>query len=319
MSAKESTADREIVLSRIYDAPRELVFAAYTEPRHLKHWWGPRGYSITVHSMDFRVGGAYRFMMHAPDGTNYPNLMQYQEIVRPERIVFLHGSDERPGMFKVTISFAEKGRTTEVTQHMLFPTAKACEEVKAFGAVELGKQTLEKLSEYLAGDGKMIEITRRFAASPEQVFAAWTDAAQLARWFAPRGCRIEYRTLDVRPGGKFHSVIHDPKHGPCWAVGTYSQVVPGQKIVFSMALADEWGVPVTDATEAGKISEWPPETTVTILFEKDGTGTKLTLQQTVNEALAKKTGAYPGWISMLERLDDLLAQSLSAQKPTLLL
>jgi uncharacterized protein YndB with AHSA1/START domain len=149
--AATSTADREIVLSREYDAPRELVWRAYTDPAHLPNWWGPNGFTNTVHEMDVRVGGRWRFIMHGPDGTDYPNRIVYQEVTPPERLVFLHGEDvdDDPGAFHVTVTFDDLDGRTRVTQRMLFATAAQKKGVEQFGAVELGKQTLDKLAAYL--------------------------------------------------------------------------------------------------------------------------------------------------------------------------
>ena len=149
--ADSSTADREIVLSRDFDAPRELVFQAYTDPRHLPVWWGPDGFSNTVHEIDVRPGGMWRFTMHGPDGKDWPNRITYREVAAPERLVFDHGEDvdDDPGAFHVTITFDDLGGRTRVTQRMLFATAAQREGVISFGAVELGGQTLRKLAEYL--------------------------------------------------------------------------------------------------------------------------------------------------------------------------
>ena len=150
-TAQSPTADREIVLSREYDAPRELVWRAYTDPAHTPNWWGPNGFTNTVHEMDVRVGGRWRFIMHGPDGTDWPNRIVYQEVTRPERLVFLHGEDvdDDPGAFHVTVTFDDLGGRTRVTQRMLFATAAQKHGVEQFGAVELGKQTLDKLAAYL--------------------------------------------------------------------------------------------------------------------------------------------------------------------------
>jgi uncharacterized protein YndB with AHSA1/START domain len=130
----------------------DLVWSAYTDPKHVPNWWGPRGFTITVHEMDVRPGGAWRFMMHGPNGTNYPNKMEYIEVVKPERLVFLHGSDEEDDVakFHVTVTFSELGAQTEVVSRMVFNTVEQREETVKFGAIELGNQTFDRLSEYLA-------------------------------------------------------------------------------------------------------------------------------------------------------------------------
>lgn len=149
--APSATADREIVLTRVFDAPRELVFRAYTDPDHLPHWWGPNGFTNTVHEMDVRPGGMWRFTMHGPDGTDYPNRIVYEEVVRPERLVFAHGADrdDDRGRFHVTVTFDDEGGRTRVTQRMLFATAAQRDATVKFGAVELGHQTLDRLAAYL--------------------------------------------------------------------------------------------------------------------------------------------------------------------------
>src|SRR5262249_58089187 len=86
-----ATADREIVISRVIGAPRELVFEAYTRVRHLSRWWGPDGFTTTTRSFEFRVGGGWNFVMHGPDGTDYQEWITWREIVPPERVALLHG------------------------------------------------------------------------------------------------------------------------------------------------------------------------------------------------------------------------------------
>jgi uncharacterized protein YndB with AHSA1/START domain len=144
-------ADREIVLSREFDAPRELVWRAYTDPAHIVNWWGPDGFTNTIYEMEVRPGGRWRFMMHGPDGKDWPNRITYREVVAPERLEYLHGEDvdDDPGAFDVTITFEDLGGSTRVTQRMLFATAAQREGVVSFGAIELGNQTMRKLAEYL--------------------------------------------------------------------------------------------------------------------------------------------------------------------------
>lgn len=146
-----ATSDREIVLSREFDAPRELVWRAYTDPAHIGNWWGPDGFTNTIRQMEVRPGGMWRFIMHGPDGRDWPNRITYREVAAPERLVYLHGDDvdDDPGAFDVTITFEDLGGRTRVTQRMIFATAAQREGVVSFGAIELGNQTLRKLAEYL--------------------------------------------------------------------------------------------------------------------------------------------------------------------------
>jgi uncharacterized protein YndB with AHSA1/START domain len=152
IDAAATPADREIVITRLFDAPRSLVFAAWTDPNHVGHWWGPTGFTITVNEMDVRPGGVWRFVMHGPDGLNYQNRIVYVEIMQPERLVYTHGSGDAndPNQFEVTVTFAEQDGKTVLTMRMLFATTGARAHVMALGAIEGSNQTLARLAEYLA-------------------------------------------------------------------------------------------------------------------------------------------------------------------------
>jgi uncharacterized protein YndB with AHSA1/START domain len=147
-----------MVISRVIKAPRERVFAAFSDAEHFTLWWGPNGFRTTVHSMDVRPGGASRYTMHGPDGKDYPNKVEYLEVVTPEKLVYRHGEQgelsDDPHCFHVTITFETVQNQTLVTLRSLFPTPKYLETAKKFGAVEGGRQTLGRLDAYLSGHPK---------------------------------------------------------------------------------------------------------------------------------------------------------------------
>ena len=150
----ENFTDREIVITRDFDAPRELVWEAMTDPRHVVHWWGPRGFTTTIEEMDVRPGGVWKHVMHGPDGTDYPNKSFFKEVVKPGRLVYAHGGGRKGGpgaQFEATWTFyALDACKTRVTIRMVFPSAAARDKVvKEYGAIEGGKQTLERLAEHL--------------------------------------------------------------------------------------------------------------------------------------------------------------------------
>jgi uncharacterized protein YndB with AHSA1/START domain len=145
------TADREIVISRMIDAPRELVFEAFTEVRHLSRWWGPEGFTTTTRAFEFRPGGEWDFVMHAPDGTDYQDLIWWTEIVPPERIAMMHGEfRDDPDAFESVITFASDPAGTRIEMRTLFPTREARDQaVERSHAIEGGRQTLGKLAAYV--------------------------------------------------------------------------------------------------------------------------------------------------------------------------
>ena len=156
-SATDATSwalDREIVLVRVLDAPRDAVFAAWTDADAFCQWFGPDGFTCTVREMDVRVGGRARFDMTSGDGAVDTNRFDYLEIVPNERLVMDHGSDidDDPARFRVTLTFDEQadGKTV-LTLRQLHPTAEQRATGIGFGAVELGLQTLGKLARHLGG------------------------------------------------------------------------------------------------------------------------------------------------------------------------
>ena len=149
-------------------------------------------------------------------------------------------------------------------------------------------------------------IERSFDFPREVVFDAWTSPELLAAWFAPRGCTLHFARIDVREGGGFHSCVRNPEFGDCWTVAVYREVVRPERIVFSWCIADASGNPVSPQSQ-GHDPDWPAETLVTVTFAEKNGRTLVTLAQSVSEALAKRTGAHPSWIQMLELLGEALA------------
>ncbi|MBB4634086.1 SRPBCC family protein [Longimicrobium terrae] len=147
----ESERDREIVTTRVIGGPRHLVFRAWTEARHLGRWFGPRGFTLTTAAFEFRPGGVWDFMMHGPDGTTYPNWIQWREIVPLERITYRQGGRQNdPDAFEGTVTFADRGGGTEIILRTLFNSRAQRDFVSEnYHAVEGARQTLERLDAYV--------------------------------------------------------------------------------------------------------------------------------------------------------------------------
>ncbi|MBV8083577.1 MAG: SRPBCC family protein [Chloroflexi bacterium] len=156
-SAQSATADRQIVICRMIDAPRELVFEAFTEVEHLSQWWGPEGFTTTTRAFEFRAGGVWEFVMHGPDGTDYEEWISWTEIVPPERIALLHGEfGGDPNAFDSVLTFAPEGSATRIEMRTVFPTRELRDEAaEKYHAIEGGEQTLSHLAAYVA------ELNRR--------------------------------------------------------------------------------------------------------------------------------------------------------------
>jgi len=152
MPDDQAARDREITVSRLIAAGRPAVFRAFTEARHLDRWWGPNGFSNTTHSFEFRAGGSWSFTMHGPDGTDYPNHIEWLAVEPPERIELRHGEKPNdPDAFVSTVLFEEAEGGTRVTLRTVFPTREQRDRAVAdFHAIEGGQQTLDSLAAYVA-------------------------------------------------------------------------------------------------------------------------------------------------------------------------
>jgi uncharacterized protein YndB with AHSA1/START domain len=155
MGAPENVAKREVVITRIFDAPRGLVFKAWTDPEHMARWWGPKGFTNPICDLDARVGGAWRIVMRSPAGIEYPCGGVYREIVEPERLVFTNIAPDNEGNPVLdgltTVIFAEHGGKTKLTLQTR-AVALVAHATAYLAGMEAGwTQSLERLAEELAG------------------------------------------------------------------------------------------------------------------------------------------------------------------------
>jgi uncharacterized protein YndB with AHSA1/START domain len=286
-------AARSIVVTRLFNAPRTLVFDAFTDSKHVGNWWGPRGFSITTQSMEVRPGGVWLFVMHAPNGMDFPNKITYLEIVKPERLVYDHGDAGAQGYFRTTVTFAAEGRKTKLTMRMVFASAEEREiVVKTYNAIEGANQTLDRLGEQLQ---KMQELitTRIFNAPRELVFKAWTDPERLKRWWGPKGFTNPVCEADVRPGGAIRIHMRAPDGVVYPMTGVFHETVSPERLVFTSSALDKNGDPLFEVLN-------------TVTFADEAGKTKLTVHASVSnvkaEAARHLAGMEMGWSMSLDRL-----------------
>lgn len=279
--------ERAIVLVRSFDAPRALVWEALTKREHLARWWGPTGFTTTTERMDFRVGGAWIYVMHGPDGTDYPNEVRYERIEEPSLIAFRHSDRDgtEPACHATTITLEEfaAGRT-RVTLRSEFPTKELKDTVvRLYGAIDGGKQTLAHLAEYLetmqtAGDGGPVFTMRRvYDASVELVWEAWTREEHLKRWFHPSMWSIRTCSMDAREGGSFHYCMSGDGMADMWGLWKIRAVEPPHRLEFVMSFCDEHRRPVRAPFDP----DWPMEVLTEVRIEPHagkGGGTVVSLR-----------------------------------------
>ena len=262
--------DREIVISRLIDAPQTRVFEAWTDPEQVVQWWGPRGFTTTTtHKMEVKPGGVWRFVMHGPDGRDYQNTITYLEIVPPERLVYRHGGGEdlEPVSFQTTVTFVAEGNRTRVIIRSVFPTREERDRVvKEHGAIEGGEQHLERLDEHLAGAGlgtsRAFVISHVFDAPRDLVWKAHSELEGLKHWWRPKGFTWVTGTLDFRPGGMFHYGLRSPNGQEMWGRFIYREIVKPERMVYVVSFSDPKG----GVTRHFLSPEWPAEMLNTATF-----------------------------------------------------
>ncbi len=329
-ASADAATDREIVLTRLIDAPRELVWKAWTDPEEVRQWWGPHGFTTTTRRMDVRPGGQWRFVMHGPDGHDYENLITYVEVKQPERLIYRHGGEAgvEPVNFEVTVTFDKAGASgdkTALTLRMVFPSALVRESViRKYGALEGGRQTLARLAEYVTGasarsdadPGKPFIISRVVRAPRDLVWKVWTQRDHIMKWFGPKGVTIPKCTLDFRPGGVFHYLMQGPEGSGHWGRWVFREITPPERLVFVGTFSDEQG----NVTRAPFDETWPMEMLSVVTFEVHagiGGGTLVTVRWTALNASAAEQETFDlghesigqGWSGTFDALAEYLEQA----------
>jgi len=313
MSARSAN---ELHLTRVYDAPVELVWDAWVEPDQVAQWWGPRGFTLTSYSKDVRPGGQWIYTMHGPDGVDYPSITTYLEVEERRRLVYDHGaSGDKPPLFRVTALFTPLGRRTRLDLTMTLPSPEAARATREFIKRAGGDSTWDRLAEYLdkrsTGKERFI-LNRSFAAPRAAVFAAWTDPARLSRWLPPEGFTMEFARADIRPGGTSFYSMSAPGGARLYGRCEYRSIAPPERLVYTQQFADQdervtrhpmsptW--PETIITTVTFTEESPHQTRITIEWDP----TPDTPPQSIETFAQSRPNMTQGWTSSLDKLENLL-------------
>lgn len=306
----------EIQIIRVYDAPARLVWEAWTDLKHVEKWWGPRGFTLTTRSKDVRPGGKWIYTMHGPDGTDYPNIATYHEVVKYEKLVYDHGgNEERDKLFTVTVTFREEGGKTTMSMTMALPTPEEAKAMKKFIKDANGNSTWDRLGEYLDTEatGKdSFFINRSFEAGIRTVFEMWIDPGHLAKWLAPKGSTLSFISTDVREGGSSHFAMTDADGQVMHGKINYRKISPHHLLIYTQNFCDAHGKltkppfaptwPDAMLTTVTFAEEGPAETRVTVKWEVYGAATD-TERRTFHDA---KAGMTDGWNGSFDKLEEAL-------------
>jgi uncharacterized protein YndB with AHSA1/START domain len=318
MAAKNSS--NEIRIIRVYDAPVKIVWEAWTDPKQAAKWWGPRGFTLTTHSKDLKVGGMWHYTMHGPDGTDWVNKTIYHEVEKYSRLVYDHGgNDEQAPLFRVDVRFSEmKGNKTQMDMRMILPTPEAAAQTRKFVKQANGNSTWDRLAEFLekeaTGKDRFV-INRSFDAPLETMFEMWTDPKHFAQWLAPTGFQMEFIRADIKPGGSSVYLMTNGADVTMYGRAKYMEVQKPDRIVYTQQFTDKnenvsrhpfaptW--PETMLTTVTLTSEGPDQTRVTVQWEPYGPTTQIELDTFIKA----RDGMSQGWNGSFDKLDDYIERS----------
>lgn len=305
--------DREIVITRLIDAPVARVWRAWTDNDEIVKWWGPHGFSDETQHREFKPGGHWRHTMVGPDGTRFSNFVTYKEIEKEKRILLVNGGskeDEAKGVGMTSeITFKPVGGKTEITMRTTLSTAEMREKVvREHRAIEGGQQTLSRLNAFVTGQ---FVIFRLVDAPRERVWRAWTTK-EMAAWSGPKGSETTFCELDFRVGGTYHYAM---KTGgvELWGLATYKEISKPEKLVYVQQFSDkERGLGIHPMAPT-----WPKRMLTTVHFQDFGPKTLISLYWDPIEPTAEERdtfvkameGMAGGWGGSFDRLDGHLKEA----------
>jgi uncharacterized protein YndB with AHSA1/START domain len=311
----------DIVITRVFNAPRDLVYKAWSEAERLAKWWGPRDFTWISGTLDFRPGGIFHYWMKSPDGQDMWGKFEYREIVAPHRLVFTNShsdqaaktvrapfSEDWPLEILNVLTFKERDGKT-IIEIRGTPVVATEKELQAFRdmhkSVQEGfKRTFDQLDEYLAsaaeGSEEMMEyekevtIERLIYAPRALVFKAWIDAKQLAQWWGPTGFSNPVCEFDARPGGTLRIDMRAPDGTVYPMTGVVREIVIPERLVFTSVALNKDGNPMFENLNI-----------VTFTDQGNKTGLSVTAKvvKTTAEGLPYISGMDEGWMQSIDRVE----------------
>jgi uncharacterized protein YndB with AHSA1/START domain len=297
----------EITISRMIDAPVDLVFRAWTEGEHLTKWYAREGFGVSKADAEAKQGGVFTIVMTGPDGAEYPLWGTYTEFDRPTKLIMsatAAGSDGTPALDAVTtVTLVDHDGKTEMTVHEK-ASALTPEAAPMLAGMEAGLlQSLRRLDDVVTGAiDRSIVLSRMLDAPREKVFELWTSAEHLANWWGPNGFTLTTHEADIRPGGVWRFTMHGPDGVDYPNVLHYDRVDAPELITF------------VHGDDAGEM----PTFRGTITFDDFQGMTVLTMRtvfQTTDELQrqVEKVGAIEGGNQTLDRLVGYAGEVIKAR------
>jgi uncharacterized protein YndB with AHSA1/START domain len=285
-----------IIMKRVFEAPRWLVFEAWTKPEHLTRWMlGPSGWTMPVCEIDLRPGGAWHFVWRHSDGSEMEMRGVYREVAAPERLVSTESwGGDWPETLN-TLVLAEEGGKTTMTLTILYPSAEARDAALKTGMTDGVSKSFERLAELLGTMRRVapdLLMTRVIDAPRERVFEVWAKREHFTRWFGPKGFTLPTCEMEFRAGGRFRFVMRGPDGKDYPFDGEYIEIIEPERIVFKGTIHNEPG----------------HEVRTTVTFSDHEGKTRLTVHQSHNFESEATRGGPEGWKQTLDHLAEYLAK-----------
>ncbi len=308
--------ERGLIITRVFDAPRELIWKAWTVPDLFMRWWGPKNFTAPVVRIDLREGGKYLNCMRSAEGQEFWSTGVYREIVPMERLVVTDSfADEKgnivpashygmPGEWPlellVTVTFEEiEGRTRMTLQHAGIPSGKMSDDTRAGWNESFDKLAqsiiIKKDFTLIAEPGKQeIVLTRLFDAPRNRVFEACTNPDLISEWWGPRRFTTIVDKMDVRPGGMWRFINRDAEGNEYAFHGVYHEIRSPERIVDTFEFE---GTPGHVSMETMTLEEHGGKTKLV---------TKSVFQSVQDRDEMVKSGMEEGAAETMDRLAELL-------------
>jgi uncharacterized protein YndB with AHSA1/START domain len=310
----------EMVITHKFDAPRDLVYKMYTDPKLIPEWWGPRNLTTTVEKMELRPGGVWRYVQRDPQNNIFPFYGVYHSLEPNRRIISTFEWEGMPGhVILVTTSFDEKDGKTIVIQQNVFQSVQDRDGMIQQGMEQGLTEGDERFNELLAKikgnptmgeayaihDGKSLIITRTFNASPKQIWQEWTNPNMYMCWWGPKDYNYCGAQVDLRVGGKILNCMVGPDGKQIWSTGTYKEIVEPNRFVVTDSFADEHGN-IVPASYYGMTSDLPMELEVEVTLEDLGGRTRMTLEHCGIPEGTIRDQTRQGWNESFDKLENCL-------------
>ncbi len=305
-----------IYITRIYEAPLIAVWNAWAVSEQVTQWWGPRGFTLTVHDRVFKTGGHWHYTMHGPDGIDYENTTQYLEVNPMQKLVYDHGGHiDRPPLFRVTALFSENNGRTELSMEMAFASAEVAQEMRGHIRQAAGETTWDRLGEFVVKQMTGTEIfliARSFNAPVAKLYEMCSSPELLVKWLPPTGASMKFLriTTQLSASSMYEMSFGDAE--PMFGLIRYHELSQPNRITYTQQFCD-----VNEKVMRPVFFQhWPLQMRTQIdLIQEDADSARISICWTpenaspedISQFVEERSGMSVGWTGSFDKLELLVS------------